>query len=75
MKMDIKRFFKSVPEMSVREVRQFLKDKNPEDYNLVDVRQPKEFEGGHLPGAKLIPVGELQDRLKEIDPHKPTIAY
>jgi rhodanese-related sulfurtransferase len=75
MKMDIRGFFKSVPEMSMQEVRQFLKDKNPEDYNLVDVRQPKEFEGGHLPGAKLIPVGELQDRLKEIDPHKPTIAY
>jgi sulfur-carrier protein adenylyltransferase/sulfurtransferase len=75
MKVDLKRFFKSVPELSVQEVRQFLKDKNPEDYNLVDVRQPKEFEGGHLPGAKLIPVGELQDRLNEIDPHKPTIAY
>ncbi len=44
-------------------------------YNLVDVRQPQEYERGHLPGAKLIPVGELENRLKELDPTKPTIAY
>jgi hypothetical protein len=30
--------------------------------------RPKEFGGGHLPRAKLIPVGELEDRLNEIDP-------
>ena len=45
------------------------------EYNLVDVRTAKEYEGGHLPGARLIPVGELADRLAELDPQKPTIAY
>jgi rhodanese-related sulfurtransferase len=75
MNMNLRQFFKPVPEWSVQEVRQFLKDEDPEDYNLVDVRQPQEFEAGHLPGAKLIPVGELKERLNEIDPRKPTIAY
>jgi hypothetical protein len=73
--MDPKQFFKPISEWSVQEVRQLLKDKDPEDCNLVDVRQPKEFEAGHLPGGKLIPVGELEDRLNEIDPRKPPITY
>lgn len=68
-------YFEPVSSWSVEKVRGFLKELNPEDYNLVDVRQPQEYEQGHLPGAKLIPVGELHDRLKELDPNKPTIVY
>jgi rhodanese-related sulfurtransferase len=52
-----------------------MKEKNPDEYNLVDVRQPKEYERGHLSGAKLIPLGELKDRLSEVDPNKPTVVY
>ena len=73
--MGILDYFKSVSTLTAEEVRKFLKDKNPGEYNLVDVRQPKEYEGGHIPGARLIPVGELHDRLGELDPEKPTIAY
>ena len=61
--------------MSIDEFSSFLEQHNPEDYNLVDVRQPGEYEGEHLPGAKLIPVGELEERLEELDPSKPTVAY
>jgi len=39
------------------------------------VRQPKEYERDHIPGANLIPMAELNGRLNEIDPEKPTIAY
>jgi len=35
---------------------------------LVDVREPREFNTGHLEGAINIPVAELQRRLKEIPP-------
>ena len=35
---------------------------------LVDVREPREFDTGHLEGAINIPVTELQWRLKEIPP-------
>ena len=73
--MGILDYFKSVSTLTAEEVRKFLKDKNPGEYNLVDVRQPKEYEGGHIPGARLIPVGELHNRLGELDPEKPTIAY
>lgn len=73
--MGLKDFFKPIDTWSAGQVKEFLKDKNPEEYNLVDVRQPKEYEEGHLPGAQLIPVGELSGRLDNLDPSKPTIAY
>ena len=68
-------YFRRVSEWTVQKVRDFLEDEKPEDYNLLDVRQPDEYEQSHLPGAKLVPVAELRDRLSELDPEKPTITY
>ena len=73
--MRIADYFKPVMSMSAEEVREFLKNRNPDEYNLIDVRQPIEYERGHIPGARLIPVGELSDRIQELDPDKPTITY
>jgi sulfur-carrier protein adenylyltransferase/sulfurtransferase len=67
--------FKSVPTMSADEIREFINGRKPHEYNLIDVRQPAEYEKEHLPGAMLIPLGELNGRLAEIDPAKPTIVY
>ncbi|CAG36169.1 conserved hypothetical protein [Desulfotalea psychrophila LSv54] len=36
-------------------------------YKLIDVRLEEEYEMGHIPGAILIPLHELQDRMDEID--------
>ncbi len=36
------------------------------DLFVLDVRTPAEFDAGHIPRAKLIPVDELEDRLKEL---------
>ena len=33
---------------------------------LVDVRQPEEWRQGYAPGAKLIPLGSLANRLSEV---------
>lgn len=33
---------------------------------ILDVREPSEWEQGHIPEATLIPLGELESRLKEI---------
>jgi rhodanese-related sulfurtransferase len=33
---------------------------------LVDVRQPEEYEAGHVPGAKLIPLAEVMSRVGEV---------
>ena len=73
--MGILDYFKRAPTTTAEEVRKFLVDKGLEEYNLIDVRQPAEYESGHIHGARLIPVGELPDRIRELDPDKPTIAY
>lgn len=73
--MAILDYFKPIATMSVGEVRKFLEEKKPNEYNLVDVRQPGEYIKYHLPGAMLIPVAELSSRLHEIDPGKPVITY
>jgi len=73
--MSVLDYFKPVPTWPAEKVREFLSQESQEEYNLVDVREPKEYEQGHLPGAQLIPVGELPNRLAELDPTKPTIVY
>ncbi len=73
--MSVLDYFKPVSTWPVEKVRSFLKERDLKEYNLVDVRTPKEYEERHLPGARLIPVGELSKRLGELDPDKPTIVY
>jgi rhodanese-related sulfurtransferase len=54
----------SVPLINARELEQELKNSNRPF--LLDVRQPQEYRLGHIPGAKLIPLGSLGSRLDEI---------
>ncbi len=41
---------------------------------LVDVRQPAEYAEAHVPGAVLIPMAELTDRMSEIDKNSPVFV-
>ncbi len=68
-------YFKPVATWSTDQVRTFLKEQPEGSYNLVDVRQPGEYERGHLPGAQLMPVKTLNERLSELAPDKLTITY
>ena len=68
-------YFKHVSSRTAEEVRAFLREQRAESYNLIDVRQPGEYEEGHLPGARLIPIAELADRLGELDRSKPVVTY
>ena len=36
----------------------------------VDVREPDEYAVGHIPGAKLLPLGEVNRRAAEVRPEK-----
>ncbi len=42
---------------------------------LVDVREPMEHRQARIPGARLIPLGELPGRLRELDRGKPLVFY
>jgi rhodanese-related sulfurtransferase len=73
--MKWKPFLTPVKSMSADEAKDFIDQHREGDYNLVDVRQPKEYERSRIPGARLIPLPELGDRFTELDPEKPTIVY
>ena len=70
-----KQFFTPVQSMNAEEARAFLSKQDEGSFTLLDVRQPGEYERERIPGATLIPLPELPDRLKEIDPDKPVITY
>src|SRR5205814_331863 len=54
-----------IPTVSVRELKQKLDAR--ENFQLVDVREPLEHEIASIDGARLIPLGELPDRLDELN--------
>jgi sulfur-carrier protein adenylyltransferase/sulfurtransferase len=53
-----------VPEITVQDLKQKLD--NGEDINVLDVREPHEYEVANI-GVRLIPLGELPQRLAELD--------
>lgn len=52
-----------VPEIDVDELDRLRRDGA---VVLVDVRQPDEYDEAHVPGAVLVPLGEVPDRLGEV---------
>jgi adenylyltransferase/sulfurtransferase len=58
-------------EIGPREVREM--QERGEDFLLVDVREPHEWEIARIPGATLIPLGSLPARLKELDTSRPIV--
>ncbi len=46
-----------------------------EKFQFIDVREPHEYQICSIPGAKLIPLGELPKRLNELDPSVELVAH
>jgi rhodanese-related sulfurtransferase len=38
---------------------------------VIDVREPGEYVGGHVPGAVLVPMGQLPSRVSDLDRSRP----
>ena len=68
-------FFTPVSSITWEEAQQLIDLKADQNVVLLDVRQPKEYAEGHQPGAKLIPLGELESRLGELDKDQAIIIY
>lgn len=51
-----------------------LLDRNKNIY-LLDVRTPQEYSQGKLAGSVLIPISELQQRLREVPRNKTILVY
>jgi rhodanese-related sulfurtransferase len=62
----------AVPSINVTQLRQQLKDR-PAPF-LLDVRDPWEYAASHVPGAQLIPLGELESRVAEVPRDRAVLA-
>jgi rhodanese-related sulfurtransferase/rubrerythrin len=62
-------------DMTVEELKQFIQSGNEKDYLIVDVRQPKEYTDGHIPGAKFIPLNKLMADFSGLPQDRDLIFY
>jgi adenylyltransferase/sulfurtransferase len=63
----------TMEEITAKELKQRLD--NGEDIQIIDVREPHEFEIGRLPNSTLIPLGQVLNRMNEIDPERETVVH
>ncbi|WP_329150301.1 rhodanese-like domain-containing protein [Streptomyces sp. NBC_01456] len=47
----------------------------PDGVQLIDVRNPAEYEAGALPGARNIPLAGLRHHIGALDPDRPVVLY
>ncbi len=73
--MNWKNLFSPGQSISADNAKEYIKSHKNDTFQLLDVRQPKEYEQEHLPGALLIPLQEVVARKNELDPNKPTLVY
>jgi rhodanese-related sulfurtransferase/rubrerythrin len=69
------RFFQPVESLSADKAREFVRRHGEGTFVLLDVRQPGEYEKGHIPGARLFPLSGLLDSLDDLDLEQPTLVY
>src|SRR5689334_5857138 len=62
-----------VPEITPTELAARLDAK--EDFDLIDVREPYEWQLGRLPTARLIPLGQLPSALSTLDSTREIVVY
>ena len=61
--------------LTAEEFDEYLKIHKEKDYLLIDVRQESEYELGHIPGAKLMPLAEVESRLFSLPADRDLIFY
>jgi hydroxyacylglutathione hydrolase len=45
------------------------------DFQALDVRTPSEWDAGHVPGARYLFLGELSEKLRDLNPDQPLVVY
>src|SRR5213079_2297108 len=63
----------TVPAISVHELKR--KTETREAFESIDVREPFEYEIARIDGAKLIPLGEISERLDELSGERPIVVH
>ena len=57
------------------EFKEYMRTHKEKKYLVIDVRQASEYEDGHIPGARLMPLTEVETRLFTLPPDRDLIFY
>jgi rhodanese-related sulfurtransferase len=52
-----------------------LRLRQPASLQLLDVREPPEWNEAHIETARLVPIYSIEEKLKDLDPDQETIVY
>jgi molybdopterin/thiamine biosynthesis adenylyltransferase/rhodanese-related sulfurtransferase len=63
----------SVPAISARELKRRMDAREPVE--LIDVRETFEYEIARIDGAKLIPLGQIAERMNELQRQQPIVVH
>jgi len=73
--IELKKLFTPVDALDAEEARKYMGEHQEGTYTLLDVRQPWEYEEEHIPGAKLVPLGDLKECTQDLYQEKPILVY
>jgi hydroxyacylglutathione hydrolase len=65
--------FETIKQMSIQELNQRMK--SPDDLVILDVRQPMEWDHGHLRNSRYLFLPEIPRRMKELDRARPLAMF
>jgi adenylyltransferase/sulfurtransferase len=63
----------TMEEITATELKQRLD--NGDNIQIIDVREPNEYEIAQIPNSKLIPLGQVLNRMNEIDADRETVVH
>ncbi len=73
--IELRKLFTPVEAMDADKAKEYMGEHQEGTYTLLDVRQPWEYEEDHIPGAKLVPLGDLKEGTQSLDPERPILVY
>lgn len=71
----VKRYLSDRDEMEALSHEELKERLQQDDVLVLDVRPEEEYEAGHIPGARSIPIDRLETRLEELPEDKEIVAY
>ncbi|TAL55003.1 metalloregulator ArsR/SmtB family transcription factor [Pandoraea sp.] len=75
LQVAMNRLFAGPERLTLESSRSLLERVRAGDVVLIDVRPESEFRTAHLPGARSVPLDELEARIKEMPTDKEIVAY